>query len=294
MGAWKVPPGSTLASISIFPTSDSTLRRHPDLILFTRILLRSPDLTCVLMAASKPKLDRFPTTQWSAVEQAGVTSEDAAAAGLARLLPRYLGPLRAHLTHHKRMPVEQAEELLQAFMAEKVLERDLVASAQREKGRFRTFLLVALDRFVSNQLRNQQRQRRTPDRHAPLDDAAGIAAGGPSPSGVYEIAWARQVLADAAQRMREECQVSGRPDIWTVFEARVLAPSLSGADAIPHEQLALQLGLADTEVATNLLVTAKRMFARKLRGVIGEYMSEDGQIAQEIADLRAILTGGRE
>jgi len=47
-------------------------------------------------------------------------------------------------------------------------------------------------------------------------------------------------------------------------------------------------------VSSNLLITAKRMFARRLRAVVGEYMGEDGEVEQEIADLRAILGRGRD
>jgi DNA-directed RNA polymerase specialized sigma24 family protein len=237
---------------------------------------------------------RFPTTQWSVVEQAGV-SDEAGGAALERLLPRYLAPLRTHLMRHKRLEPQQAEDLLQGFLVERVLERNLIGGALREKGRFRTFLLVALDRFVSNQLRDARSLKRSPGQElAPLDTAAAETSPAPTPSGVFESAWARQVLSNAAERMRDECKASTRDDIWQIFDGRILSPTLEGAEPIPYEQLVARFGLGDVGAASNLLVTAKRMFARSLREVVGEYMSKDGQVEEEIAELRAILARGRE
>jgi RNA polymerase sigma-70 factor (ECF subfamily) len=233
---------------------------------------------------------RFPTTQWTAVGAAG-GRDTVGGAALSDLLARYLGPLRMHLLRHRRLAADRAEELLQAFVAEQVLERELVGAAVREKGRFRTFLLLALDRFVSNQLRGQRR-RSAREAEAGDDGLGDAPAAGPSPSGAFEVAWAQHVLAETARRMRAECDRDGRPDVWAVFEGRVLSPTLEGAEPVSYEDLATRLGVTQ-HAAANLLVTGKRMFARRLRGVVGEYMGEGGEVEQEIAELRAALARGR-
>src|SRR5688572_32516631 len=229
----------------------------------------------------QPASYRFPTTRWTAVEDAAA-SRTAGASAIASLLGQYLTPLRAHLLHDRRLPAQEADDLLQGFVADKVLESELLARATPEKGRFRTFLLVALDRYVSNQLRNEGRKVTAPQKLVPLDEARNLASGDPTPSAVFEMTWARQVLANAACRMKQQCESSGRGDVWGVFEARVLGPTLEGTEPEPYEQLVARLGLADVDAASNLLVTAKRMFARSLRGVVGEYMGEGGDPAQEI------------
>lgn len=184
-------------------------------------------------------------------------------------------------------------------MADTVLERNLVGGAVRERGRFRTFLLTALDRFVSNQLRHANRLKRSPRQPGTLLDLDAGATDVPSseiptPSGAFEAAWARQVLSNAAERMRDECRTSDRADVWQVFNARVLSPTLEGGEPESYDELVVRLGLRDPAAAANLLVTAKRMFARSLKGVVGEYMGEDGQLDQEIADLRDALARGRK
>jgi len=73
----------------------------------------------------------------------------------------------------------------------------------------------------------------------------------------------------------------------------VLGPTLQGAQPVPYESLAKDIHLDSVQAASNLTVTGKRMFARSLRGVVGEYMDEDTLIDREIEDLRATLAKGR-
>ena len=230
----------------------------------------------------------FPTTLWTGVRHAGQSG-----AALAQLLPRYLRPLRTHLLLQRKLPPDKADDLLQGFLAEKVLERNLVEHADREKGRFRTFLLVSLDRYVSNQLRNERCAKRSAQGMSDMiADAAQVDALGPAVA--FEMAWARQVLADAAIRMRHDCRSAGREDIWCVFEARILSPTLEGAAPVSYDDLTRRHQLDSVEAARNLLVTGKRMFARSIRGVVGEYIKDDALVEQEITELRQLLAAARK
>ena len=92
--------------------------------------------------------------------------------------------------------------------------------------------------------------------------------------------------------MQRECELTERPDVWGVFEARLLAPLLHDALAAPYEQLVERFGFASPAQASNVLMTAKRMFVRAVRATIGEYELEDEQIDEEIADLHRILARG--
>lgn len=189
--------------------------------------------------------------------------------------------------------------MLQAFVSAQVLEADLIAGARRERGKFRSYLLLALDRFVVSQRRNDSRAKRSPNGSNEPDSAGDAALANlidpaPPPDEAFELAWARQVLVYAARRMRDACRDAGRADAWVVFEARVLGPTLEGGDAVPLEQLVDRLGLASAQQASNLLVTAKRMFGRSLRDVIREYLADEAEVEAEVADLRRILgRGGR-
>ncbi|NLF72215.1 MAG: hypothetical protein GX575_24540 [Candidatus Anammoximicrobium sp.] len=103
--------------------------------------------------------NQFPTTRWSLVARAGDEELEARRQALGELVVAYLPALRAHLVYRKGLVPEQ-DDVLQEFVAQKVLEKNLFAQADRALGKFRTFLLTALDRFLYNWLRHQQLGRR--------------------------------------------------------------------------------------------------------------------------------------
>jgi hypothetical protein len=92
--------------------------------------------------------------------------------------------------------------------------------------------------------------------------------------------------------MRAECDQSGRNDLWTIFEGRVIRSALEGQEPAGYGELVTQLGLAAPLDACRLLTTAKRMFARNLRAVASEYADGEGGADAEIEDLRNILAHG--
>ena len=236
---------------------------------------------------------RFETTHWSLVARAGQGApgdEAAQRRALAELVKRYLTALRVHLIAAKRMDPDRADDLLQAFLAEKVVEQGLVAKARRDRGKFRTFLLTALDRFAVDRVRHERAKKRSAEGVVPVDEELDAADGSqPAPDEGFDIAWAKALLDEALRRMRQECEASGRRDVWGVFEARMLEPLLHNAEPMPYERLVETYNLASPAQASNVLITAKRMFARVLKGLIGEYERDEAQVEAEIADLQRIL-----
>lgn len=237
----------------------------------------------------------FPTTHWSLVELANVKSSDAQREALARLIQLYLPALKSYLMQARRMPPDQADDVLHEFVARKVLEDELVGHADRARGKFRTFLITALNNFYVSQLRAEHaRTRRPAGSFIPSDQCESeVTDPGVRPGDAFERDWARTVLSRAVDWMREECRASARQDVWGVFEARVLHPALDEGDPVPYSELVTRFGFASPSQASNVLVTATRMFARVLKQVIGQYECDPDAIDQEIADLREILSRGR-
>ena len=225
---------------------------------------------------------RFPTTQWSLVGRAGQEGK-AARQALAELLERYYPALKSHIVRRRGLAEDEAEDLLQGFLSSRVLEKNIVAQADRAKGRFRSFLLTVLDHYVANELRRK--------RPANLDSEVDLADPAAPVEDVFHQDWAREVIAAAIERMRQECSCSGRADIWGVFECRLLAPTLNESPPPPYEAMAATFGLRSPVQAANLVITGKRMFARVLRSVVAEYAEQD-DVEAEIADLQKILSGG--
>ena len=244
-----------------------------------------------MSAARQRFAARFPTTRWSLVDLVGRGDLEATRAALEELLACYLPAMQAHLIHGRGLKPDDSDDLIQEFVADKILEKDLIARADRNLGKFRTFLLTALDRFLIDRLRYAGAKKRTPDGAEPMtsDDQDQRLRSVPSPSDVFDVTWARGVLAATMQRMCAQCDASGRQDVWGVFQCRLVDPILHGTEPADYQQLAERFALQSPAAASNLLITAKRMYARVLRGVVAEYAHDDGEIESELEELRQIL-----
>ena len=210
------------------------------------------------------------------------------------LMLRYLPALKIHLICRWRVSVEQAEDWLQEFLSVKVVEQRLIGQASKEKGRFRNFLRATLDAFVISQMRRENARKRRARHITDLDAAEREPhACGPEPTDAFDMAWAREVISQAVDQMRAECEKSNRCDLWGLFQTRVLGPIADGTPVPPYQELVERFGYRSPLQAANALVTAKRMFQRNLRAVLAEYVEEEAEIDNEISELQSILAGGR-
>src|SRR3974390_3496494 len=108
--------------------------------------------------AGLPGNSHFLTTHWSVVLNAQQDDTRLAERALAELCRCYWYPLYSFVRRQGRSP-EDAEDLTQEFFAQ-LLEKNYLASVQREKGKFRSFLLMALKRFLAKQWQKNQAQKR--------------------------------------------------------------------------------------------------------------------------------------
>ena len=101
---------------------------------------------------------RFATTRWSLIAAAGQARSPDARRALAALCEAYWYPLYAFV-RRRGYSVEDAQDLTQAFFGE-LLEKDRLRAADRERGRFRSFLLASLENFLANQWRRASAAKR--------------------------------------------------------------------------------------------------------------------------------------
>ncbi len=235
----------------------------------------------------------FPSTHWTLIGRAGVGSEDAQQEALAELLRGYLEPLLSYLESTLGPDRADAADLLQDFIASQVLEKRLLAGVDRAKGRFRFYLLRALDNFIVSKSRHKRASRRMPAQGVTqVSSQQQFVSPDASPAAEFELMWARSVLGQAFERLKAECMAEKRPDLWRVFEGRMLVPMLGDA-ATPVGELAGELGVG-AETVSNLLVTAKRRFKRALESVVARYELDGARVAEEIDDLYAIFASARK
>lgn len=239
----------------------------------------------------------FPSTRWTLISRAGNLNNSADREALSELIKLYIPALRTHLTAGRDLAAERADDLLQDFVVEKLLERNILTSADPLRGKFRTFLLTTLDRFMIDEIRRAKAEKRSPkggqtvDAHEHADvlpDKAG------EPSAAFELAWARRVLDETVRCMRAECAATKRSHLWGLFEGRVLKPMLDGVRPESMSVLVERFKLNTPAHASNQLSTAKRMFTRIFRTVIGQYATDDQELDNEVRDLWNILSTRRE
>src|SRR2546428_1400203 len=121
----------------------------------------------------KPALDKrqwFATTHWSVVLTAGQCASPQAAEALEKLCRTYWYPLYAFVRRKGHSP-HDAQDLTQGFFA-RLLEKNYVARADRERGRFRTYLLAALTHFLADEWDKARRLKRGGSREIISFDAA--------------------------------------------------------------------------------------------------------------------------
>jgi RNA polymerase sigma-70 factor (ECF subfamily) len=238
---------------------------------------------------------RFPATRWTLVARAGERSGAAWTAALGELLSQYAPVLRTHLVRHMGFAAHAAEDLVQAFAADRILEKNLLARAEAGRGRFRSFLLRAFTNYVVSQVRRSRAQKRgpAPSEMLSVEDVPDLPSAQAGLHQAFEAEWARGILARTLDRMRAECAAGRRPDVWGVFECRVLRPVLEQAPAASYEDLVERFGCQSPSQASNLLVTAKRMFRRALEEIVADTVRDRTDVEGEIRDLRKALAACR-
>ena len=239
------------------------------------------------MASRAKKTSRFPETHWSLVGRAGVPDEAVRDEAVAELLEVYRPALRAFLVETRRIPEPLADDLLQDFIADKILARRILERANSDRGRFRNFIVKSLSNYASTKLKREySRRARTLD----LDEGALGEHAPRQDTDRFDQEWIRSLVADALMLMEEDCRERGRMDLWEILKARAVAPILEGSEPVEYSEIVARFGLETPRQAINLLATAKRAFLRHLRTAVGRYVGEQELVDREIADLREIVS----
>ena len=210
--------------------------------------------------------EEFLTTHWSLIGKVG---EDPDRALIGLLIERYWKPVYCYL-RRKGYHNEEAKDLTQAFFHEIVLNRHLLERADPSRGRFRTFLLHALDQFLIDEWRKDAAGRQIPKvKLVPLDgvDLAELpeaALHGSEPD-CFTYVWKSNLIDQTLAEVSEACRKEGLETHWMVFEERLLLPIYHDAEPPSMGEICSRYGIADPATASNMLVTVKRRFREALR-----------------------------
>jgi RNA polymerase sigma factor (sigma-70 family) len=234
---------------------------------------------------------RFRTTHWSIVLAAGRRSSPDARDALAALCRNYWYPLYAYV-RRQGLSADDAQDITQAFFA-RLLEKNIAARADRERGKFRSFLLASLNHFLANEWRSGGARKRGGGQVAlSLDLAAaeGLYTREPSheltAEKLYQRRWALTLLEQTLAKLRDEFVERGKLELFDR-----LKPYLGGGDgSAPYQQIAAELG--KTEGAVKVAVHRMRRRCRELlRTEIAQTVSGPQEIEDELRDLFNAVAG---
>jgi RNA polymerase sigma-70 factor (ECF subfamily) len=224
--------------------------------------------------------ESFPTTRWSLILEAGDRAGPEARDALATLCTAYWYPIYA-LIRRKGQDPEDAQDLTQAYFA-RLLERGVIAAADRRKGRFRTFLRTDCQHFLIDQYRrNRARDAGVVPISIDSRDAEGRyqiePADGMTPERLFDRAWAMTLLDRVLGLLASEYAAKGRSEVFD----RLKIILTQGKGAVPAATLATQLGMTEeaVHVAVNRL---KKRYRALLQGQIATTLDDPSEMDDEI------------
>jgi RNA polymerase sigma factor (sigma-70 family) len=232
----------------------------------------------------------FLTTHWSVVSLALESDSPEGVAALEELCRSYWFPLYAYVRRQGRSP-HDAQDLTQMFFAQ-LLEKNYLRAADRNKGRFRTFLLVALKRFLFNEWDRANAQKRggcvtmvpldVADAESRFVEEPGFAE---SADRDYERRWAMTLLERAISELRAEYE---RLDRIAEFE-RLKQYLTAERGTIHYAPVATSLGLTEAGARTAVHRIRKR-FREVFRAAVSATVSTPEEIDNELSHVVRALS----
>ena len=233
---------------------------------------------------------QFTTTHWSIVLAARDPADTEAGQALEVLCRNYWRPLYAFVRRRGYSPAE-AQDLTQEFFA-RLLAKNYLHTVDPAKGKFRSFLLAALEHFLAKEWRRGQAQKRGGDfsflslEEMCAEDRNGEpAAAGLSPEQVFDREWAAALLERVLQRLQTEYATAGKAQAFETMKVFLTGERRPGA----YADLAQQLGT--TEAALKMSVSRMRhRYGQLLREEIAGTVSGPDEVEEELKNLFAALS----
>lgn len=232
---------------------------------------------------------RFTTTHWSVILEAACPEAPGSVDAFARLYRDYWYPLYAYVRRRGRSH-QEAEDLTQAFFVT-LLERERLRGLERGGGRFRSFLLKALQNFLANEWDRAAALKRGGGQFiVPLEDVDAESRYLAAPAGAeaeadYDRNWALAVLALTMRNLEAELRAAGKEQL-----IEPLRPHLQGdRNGRPYAQIAAELGMSEgaVKVAVHRL---RQRYRELLLAEVARTVDGEAEVAEELRHLIAIVS----
>jgi RNA polymerase sigma factor (sigma-70 family) len=231
----------------------------------------------------------FATTHWSVVLTAGRSDTTRAQAALARLCQTYWYPLYAYV-RRRGNSAHDAQDLTQAFFA-RLLEHQSLKSADPDCGRFRSFILTAMNHFLASEWKRGMAQKRGGGSQLISLDLAMAEerfdlepADHSAPDKIFEKHWAVALLTEVLKRLGEEYESEGKADLF----AAVRQTLMGSRETQPYAEMAPRLGMNESAVKVAVHRLRKR-YRELIRAEIANTLDHSEDVETEMRHLFRVL-----
>jgi DNA-directed RNA polymerase specialized sigma24 family protein len=234
---------------------------------------------------------QFPSTRWSLILDARTQDETRRQRAAQNLIEGYWKPVYCYL-RKRRYRNEDAKDLTQDFFCEFFVTGRLLHPADKKIGRFRSFLLTALEHFISNVERDKKRKKRAPPKgiislSSPQFEDIDLPAAAVTPEEAFDHAWTAVLLYQVIREVKKQYSSPEMLNHWRVFELKILAPALDNAQDLSMRQISQRCGVDSEGRAANMLITVKRRFRSVLRRRLRDLALSDSEAEAELREISA-------
>ncbi len=239
--------------------------------------------------AVAPEQNLFVTTRWSVVLKAKDKSLPGSAEALETLCRTYWYPIYALVRSLGHSPAD-AEDLTQEFFA-KLLEKDYLRIVEREKGRFRTFLRMALKRFLANEWDRIRAQKRGGALiHIPFGTEAEERfrtepTDALSPDRIFDRRWALNLLDQALERLEHEYVAAGKSTEWQLLKSNLIEQHTR----LPYAEVAAALHSSEG-AARVMMHRMRKRFREVFRETVADTVSTTADLEREMREVLEALS----
>lgn len=244
--------------------------------------------------------DPFTATHWSVIVAAGKTQTEPeiASAALGQLCQTYWPPLYTYV-RSRGYSAHDAQDLTQGFFAH-LLEHKIHLRADRQMGKFRSFLLASLKHFLSHAREREQALKRGGGREfLPLDEGrakeaeslfqthSSFGSSALPEDRLFERTWAETLAATALSHLRTAYKAEGKESLFDRLQTFVAV----GADPLPsYSELAARLAVAVSTIRSHVTRLRAR-YREMLRAEVRRTVETESEVDEELRELLHVLIG---
>jgi RNA polymerase sigma-70 factor (ECF subfamily) len=217
------------------------------------------------------------------VSRAGADSPETRRRALEELCGRYWKPVYCYIRSRWAKSNEDAKDLTQGFFLS-LVEGNALAGYLPSRASFRTFLKLLLTRFLQDDEKANQRQKRGGGVHVLELDGERVPweemlqdAGSRDPETLFDLAWKESLVSRAVARVRERLLSEDQADRFRVYEAYELSP---GPEEPTYASVAAKFGIKDSDVL-NHLAAVREEIRKEIRAELSGMTSSTVQLEQE-------------